>query len=415
MLCRLRHTGRKRQMFDRTQLQGKKRITLGAFLSQGLLGMSRTFLGTALPAIRATFDLNLLQAGTFPALLQLGFSLAVFAGGPLSDTLEKRRLLASGALLIGVSLFLFGCSGWHWVALLCITLVGVAGGLIESSSNPLLVQLFRGREASVMNIHHFFFAVGSLSGPLVVGAALTGGLTWQEAYRDYGLAALLVSGILLWPGIPPIRLDRPFDRHGMVALLRDPAFLTLFAITFLSVGTQNSIAYWLVTFLKEGKGYSIGVAGTSLSLFFICLAIGRLITSYLITQFRETVYLLTLFCLVLITLALVISLPGFGALPFIGLCGLAQAGVFPSLLGRAGRLYAKTPGTALGLIATGTGVGSMVIAWLVSLVAQLAGLYAGFALLELVLGLCILLMIFHIRQLGARPASESADPTGLED
>ena len=88
-----------------TLLKGKKRITLGAFLCQGLLGMSRTFLGTALPAIRATFDLNLLQAGTFPALLQLGYSLAVFAGGPLSDTLEKRRMLASGALLIGLQSF----------------------------------------------------------------------------------------------------------------------------------------------------------------------------------------------------------------------------------------------------------------------------------------------------------------------
>ena len=237
-------------MIDRTQLKGKKRITLGAFLSQALLGMSRTFLGTALPAIRATFDLNLLQAGTFPALLQLGFSLAVFGGGPLSDTLEKRRMLASGALLIGVSLFLFGCFGWLWVSLVCITLVGVAGGLIESSSNPLLVQLFRARETSVMNIHHFFFAVGSLAGPLIVGAALAGGVLWQDAYRAYGLAALLISSILFLPGIPPIRLDRPFDRQGMANLLRDPTFLTLFAITFLGVGTQNSIAYWLVTFLK---------------------------------------------------------------------------------------------------------------------------------------------------------------------
>jgi fucose permease len=396
-------------MIDRTRLKGKKRITLGAFLSQGLLGMSRTFLGTALPAIRATFDLNLLQAGTFPALLQLGFSLAVFAGGPLSDTLEKRRMLASGALLIGASLFLFGCFGWLWVSLLCITLVGVAGGLIESSSNPLLVQLFRGREASVMNIHHFFFAVGSLAGPLIVGAALAGGVLWQDAYRAYGLAALLISSIFFLPGIPPIRLDRPFDRQGMVNLLREPTFLTLFAITFLGVGTQNSIAYWLVTFLKDAKGYSLSLSSASLSLFFVCLAVGRLITSYLVTRFRETGYLLSLLSLVLITLAFVIALPGLAALPFIGLCGLAQAGVFPTLLGRAGRLYPKTPGTALGLIATGTGVGSMVIAWLISLVAELSGLHAGFVFLELVVLLCIGLMIFHIRQLRMRLASASGN------
>jgi len=384
-------------MLNQTMLKGKKRITLGAFLSMGLLGMSRTFLGTALPSIRATFDLNLLQAGTFPSLLQLGYSLAVFAGGPLSDALEKRRLLASGALLIGCSLFLFGVSGWLWASLVCVTLIGVAGGVIESSSNPLLVQLFRGRESSVMNIHHFFFAVGSLSGPLIVGAALAGGITWQDAYRFYGLFALLLCSILFLPGIPPVRSDRPFDRRGMGALLRSRAFLTLFAITFLSVGVQNGIGYWLVTFLQGAKGFSIGRASTSLSLFFVCLAIGRLLTSYLITRFRETRYLLTLFSLVLITLAFVITLPGLRALPFIGLCGLAQAGVFPTLLGRAGRLYSQTPGTALGLIATGTGLGSMVIAWLISFISQLAGLQAGFAFLEFVLLLCIALMVFHLR------------------
>jgi fucose permease len=390
--------------------KGKKRITLGAFLCQGLLGMSRTFLGTALPAIRATFSLNLLQAGTFPALLQLGYSLAVFAGGPLSDTLEKRRMLATGALVIGLSLFLFGFSGWLWASLVCMALIGVAGGVIESSSNPLLVQLFRGRESSVMNIHHFFFAVGSLSGPLIVGAALAGGITWQAAYRIYGLAALLLSSILFLPGIPPIRSDQPFDRRGMGILLRDPAFLTLFAITFLSVGVQNGIAYWLVTFLKEAKGYSIGIASTSLSLYFVCLATGRLLTSYLITRVKETIYLLTLFSLVLITLAFIIALPGLGALPFIGLCGLAQAGVFPSLLGRAGRLYSNTPGTALGLIATGTGLGSMVIAWLISLVSQLAGLRVGFAFLEIACLLCVALMIDHIRRLRERTAAASPRP-----
>ena len=394
-------------MLTRVALEGKQRITLGAFLSMGLLGMSRTVLGTALPAIRATFELSFLQTGAFPAFLQLGYALAVLAGGPLSDSLEKRRLLASGALLIALGLFLFGCADWLWMGLLCMGVVGAAGGLIESSSNPLLVQLFRGRESSVMNLHHFFFAVGSLSGPLLVGTALAGGFDWQETYRLYGLAALLVAGMLFWPGIPPIRSERPFDRRGMAGLLCDPAFLTLLAITFLSVGAQNGIGYWLVTFLKDVKGYSIGGAGASLSLFFVCLAVGRLLTSVLITRFAETVYLLVLLSLVLVALACVLVLPGAWALPFIGLCGLAQAGVFPSLLGRVGRLYTKTPGTALGLIATGTGVGSMVIAWLVSLVAELAGLQAGFALLAFAVALCMLLMLFHIRRL-----SEKAAPSG---
>jgi len=133
-------------------------ITFGAFISMSFIGMSRTFLGTALPAIRSSFDLNILQAGTLTALLQLGFSIAVLVGGPISDIFKKQSVLLLGCLLIGINLILFGFSEWFWINLFGITLIGIGGGLIESSSNPLLIQLFPGRESTVLNLHHFFFA-----------------------------------------------------------------------------------------------------------------------------------------------------------------------------------------------------------------------------------------------------------------
>ena len=66
-------------------------ITSGAFASMSFIGMSRTFLGTALPAIRSSLELNILQAGTLTALLQLGFSAAVLIGGPISDIFKRER------------------------------------------------------------------------------------------------------------------------------------------------------------------------------------------------------------------------------------------------------------------------------------------------------------------------------------
>ena len=76
-------------------LPGKSRwlITSGAFISMSFLGMSRTFLGTALPAIRSSLDLSLVQAGTFPACLQFGFAAAVFVGGFLSDVFPCDALI----------------------------------------------------------------------------------------------------------------------------------------------------------------------------------------------------------------------------------------------------------------------------------------------------------------------------------
>ena len=65
-------------------------ITCGAFLSLSFVGMSRTFLGTALPEVRSFMDLSILQAGTLTALLQLGFSTAVFFGGPSVRRIQEK-------------------------------------------------------------------------------------------------------------------------------------------------------------------------------------------------------------------------------------------------------------------------------------------------------------------------------------
>jgi fucose permease len=377
-------------------------ITFGAFISMSFIGMSRTFLGTALPAIRSSFDLNILQAGTLTALLQLGFSIAVLVGGPISDIFKKQSVLLLGCLLIGINLILFGFSEWFWINLFGITLIGIGGGLIESSSNPLLIQLFPGRESMVLNLHHFFFALGSLTGPLIMGAVLVRAIPWQWAYTGFGLFALSIFLFLLLQKSSASRKKSSFETKQIKSLLGEKTFLLLFFVTFFNSGVQNGITFWMVTFLKDVKGLPISLASYSLFTFFACLALGRLFSSYLITRFHETTYLLGLLLLLLIGLFFAISSPGKWSIPFFALCGFGHSGVFPSLLGMTGKIYSKLPGTAMGILATGGGLGSVVIPWLMSLVSQMTTLNSGFLSFEIFVILCILLMGILVKDLKKR-------------
>ena len=374
-------------------------ITWGAFISLGFLGMSRSFLGTALPAIRSTLDLTLIQAGTLTALLQLGFSVTVLLGGPISDTLKKSLVLMLGLSLLGISLIFFGLAHWFWVSLFVTTLVGIGGGLIEASSNPLLVELYPGRESTLMNLHHFFFAVGSLAGPLIMGAVLARSIPWQWAYVGYGLVVLLVLFLLLGRRISSPRTGSPLDMRTIVNLLRERTFLFLFFIVFCGNGVQSGLIYWIVTFLKETHGFSISLASLSLSLFLLCLAVGRLVSGYLLTKIHDAVYLLILFSLLPFFLLLSIYAPGIWVIPLLGACGLAMAGVFPTLLGMAGKAYPAKPGTAMGLIATAAGLGSTVIPWFMSLVSQLTTLQYGFLSFEAALAIGLILICINFRKL----------------
>lgn len=376
-------------------------ITSGAFVSMSFVGMSRTFLGTALPAIRSSLDLTLLEAGTLTALLQLGFSIAVFVGGPFSDVLRKSSLLVLGCVFMGVNLILFGFSNWFWINLIAAGLIGIGGGLIESSSNPLLIELFPRKESTVMNLHHFFFAAGSLAGPVIMGTVLAKSMPWQWAYFGFGLFVLAISFFVLFQDVASTRGDRRFEKKVIARLMSERTFLVLFLITFLNNGVQNGIGYWMVTFLRESKGLPIALASASASaslfFFFACLAVGRLFSSYLVTKFQERSYLSGLLSMLFVALLLSIFSPGQWAIPFFAVCGLAHSGIFPSLLGLSGKLYPENPGTALGLIATAAGLGAMVVPWVMSLVSQMTTLQAGFFSSEFFVILSLVLIVTQFK------------------
>ena len=382
-------------------IKGKWIITTGAFISMSFLGMSRTFLGTALPAIRTSLDLNLIQAGTLTAFLQFGFALAVFVGGPLSDVFKKTTLLMLGCVLMALNLILFGLSHWFWLNVIGMGLVGIGGGLIESSSNPLLIQLFPGRESMVMNLHHFFFAAGSLTGPLIVGAILAESIPWQWAYIGFGLFVLLIFILFLSKRVSSSKGGKGVEFKAIGKLIQQRTLLALFFVAFCSNGVQNGIGYWVVTLLRETRGFSIALASASLSLFFACLAAGRLFSSYVITKLEDAAFLLGLFFLVFVFLLISVLVPGKWAVPFFALCGLSFSGIFPCLLALGGKLFQEKPGSAMGLIATGAGLGAMVVPWLMSAVAQAFNLQVGFLFFEIPVLTCLTLIAANFRRLKA--------------
>jgi len=356
------------------------------------LGMSRTFLGTALPAIRSFLDLSLVQAGTFTVCLQFGFAGAVFAGGLLSDVLKKSAMLLLGCLFTGVNLLLFGLSPWFWVNLVAMIFVGIGGGLTEASSDPLLIQLFPGRESTVMNLHHFFFSLGSFAGPPIIGVLLAKSLPWQWGYIGFGLFVLAVFLFLSSQKISSPQSPRKFDLILVKRMLNQRFFWILFWVSFCTMGVQNGIGYWIVTFLQEVRGFSISLASASLSLFFVCMAVGRLLSSYVTTKLQDVVYLISLFSLLFVSLLITVSVSGLWTILFLMLCGFAQSAVFSCLLALAGKLYPENPGTAMGLVSTGAGLGAMSVPWLLALVSQLTSLQTGFLFLDVFVLICLGLM-----------------------
>ena len=259
-----------------------------------------------------------------------------------------------------------------------VTFIGIGSGLILSSSHVVLVGLYPQRKGSILNIHHIFSASGSFIAPLIIGYFISQQGKWQWGYEGLGFFALSLSIFFTFIRVPrgDVRNRVKFALIGRLAQQRN--FILLVLVDFLSMGTQFSVIYLSVTFLKEAKGFSVVTASAVLSAFFILMILGRVGCGWLASRTSNTrIILALLFCLVLISF---IGWRGWGWVSAAGIMmtGLAISGIFPSLLALTGEIYHDMAGTAMGFIVMMSGFGGMFFCWLTALISQKTGLGFGF-------------------------------------
>jgi fucose permease len=251
--------------------------------------------------------------------------------------------------------------------------------MIVSSSSALLMKLYPRKEARIMNLHHFFYAIGAIAGPLAMGYALKQGWHWQSVYVAGGGAILMLAGsfALVRRGE---REDRTSLKTGtLFKLLKEKKLILLILITLLGVGTQNGIYFWLVSFLRDVRSLPIFLAGLGLALFSSGMAAGRLLSGWLVGHLGDTRVIIIL--LIILNAALFLFLhidvnPWILVICF--MTGIACSGLFPGLLALGGRNFPQWSGTTVGILGTAAGLGSSLMPWIMSAVSQTTSLKAGF-------------------------------------
>lgn len=363
-------------------------VLLGAFCAFGLLGLLFPAIGASLPAIGREFGIGVERAGLILTAFQLGYTAVCLLGGVLCDVSGRRPALAAGVALYGAGALLLARlarpSGFAATCLL-FALLGCGAGLIYISSNTLVIELYPERRGAVLNLHHLSYALGTLTAPLLVGAAVR---SWHTAYARFGLVGLSLALFFLIVRAPaePARVRGPgalrakrAQREEYARLLGNRLFLLLLGTGLLAIGVQFAITYLLVSLLVEGRGLPLPRAALVLSLFFLAVASGRLLTSWLASRWSNT--RLILGSLVLLSLTLLSAWLARGTLSLVLFVasGLAFSAMMPSLLALASVILSRqVMGAALGLVATAAGLGGVLLPSLASRLAGTVGLDRGF-------------------------------------
>ena len=318
------------------------------------------------------------------ALGIVGGGIAAVFSGFLLESLGKRKLIfmgiiiafAAGAaitvshylMILAVGMFLFGVSSWFLVAV----------------GNYVIISYYQGEQrSSQLNLLNFFFSIGALAAPLMAGFMLARNIPWELVFLA-PFALLVILSILAYsPAFVttefPSSIPRKKCQQNTAEKWNMDIYLIGAGLGFYCM-LELSYTSWIIVHLRENLAVDIVAASLVLTAFYICQAIGRLISGFIVKYVALNIYIIACACIGLITTLFMIFSKNYMIVLYLTiLMGLGIASLYPSILSY-GTLQVKNPSSHLTTFFLSSGViGSIVVMLLTSFLKQHFGVLACIA------------------------------------
>jgi fucose permease len=316
-------------------------LVYAAFISMGL---PDGVLGVAWPPMREHFGAELASAGWISLVMTGASAVSGFASGWLLTRLGTGRVVAFSCVLTALALCGFGFAPSLGAIVLLTVPLGLGAGAVDAGLNHFVARHYSARH---MNWLHGCWGIGATIGPMVMGAALAGGASWQGGHRvialvQLALAVLLVSSLSMWRREPAATSDTHAQAPGRIGRTgTSPSWAPWLAASLYLVYTTVEVGtgLWAASILVDGRGMAPADAGIRVAGFFGAIMAGRFAIGLVAVRLGNRVLVRygILTALVGAGLFALRGMPELVALAGLVLLGLGCAPIYPSLMHEATR------------------------------------------------------------------------------
>ena len=303
-----------------------------AFIS---LGLPDSLLGSAWPVMHMEFGVPISYAGAVSMMIAAGTILSSLLSDHLTRRLGTGRVTAISVGMTAAALFGFSISGTYRMLLLWAIPYGIGAGGVDAALNNYVALHYASRHMSWL---HCFWGVGASVGPVIMGAAITGGMGWNGGYRIIGilqivLTAILVFSLPLWKGRDEEKKENGAIPLSLRQIIDIPGAKSVMLCFFCYCALEQTTGLWASTFLVLRWNVSAEQAATLAGLFFIGITTGRAISGFATFRFNDS-QMVRIGQGIMLAGIIIMLLPISKTLAMIGIVaiGVGCAPVYPSLI-----------------------------------------------------------------------------------
>ena len=337
--------------------------SFGYFAIMGFFGLLISSLGPVLPDLSDQVSIPLDVISLVFTARAFGFFCGSLLGGKLLDNYKSHPFFTVFFLLLSLMTIMLPLNTSFWLLIGIVFIQGISLGFVVVGASTLIVWEHPQNSGPWLNTQSFINGIGAFFSPLVISLSISRLGSYSYSFWFFALLACLLSAFFLFMESPSIRKTEKTDTAEEKP---SSELVYLVALTFLLyAGAEVSFTGWIFTIATSAYSIPAPEARLLNSIFWGCMAVGRLAGVWVSKKMRADRILIISFIGGILSVLTALIFPhskGFLWAGTIGM-GLFMALIFPSLM-----MYAEKQihlsGKNTGLFFSATSMGAMLLPWI---------------------------------------------------
>ncbi|MGN0288603.1 MAG: MFS transporter [Lachnospiraceae bacterium] len=301
------------------------------YLSFISLGLPDALLGAAWPNMYPEFQVPVSYAGMISMIIALGTIFSSLQSDRLTRKFGTGKVTAVSVGITALALWGFSIS--HSFILLCLWAIpyGLGAGSVDASLNNYVALHYASKHMSWL---HCMWGIGATLGPYIMGAALTGGTTWNTGYRIISVLQIVLTAVLIF-SLPKWKKQNTLSEGttsekalSLKEILAIPGAKAIMVCFFCYCAVEQTTMLWASSYLNLVEGVDAKMAASFAGMFCIGITIGRGINGFIAMKLKDR-QMIRMGQAIILTGIIVMILP-FGQ--SVSLIGLGCAPVYPCII-----------------------------------------------------------------------------------